>query len=108
MTTQIKRRQQDLAGKQSGALMSLCSGRAASKGVISISDSLHICQFFQCFRSLVEEVDEREIFKGSENRLVMSQTYTHEFLCRYALFKYPFDQQVINIEACTLSTQNLY
>ena len=57
----------------------------------------------------MEEVDEREIFDGSENRLVMSQTYTHEFLCRYALFKYPFDQQVEkNNETCTLSTQNLY
>ena len=56
----------------------------------------------------MEEVDEREIFDGSENRLVMSQTYTHEFLCRYALFKYPFDQQVVNNETCTLSTQNLY
>ena len=48
----------------------------------------------------MEEVDEREIFDGSENRLVMSQTYTHEFLCRYALFKYPFDQQVVNNDTC--------
>ena len=45
-------------------------------------------------RSGVEEVDEREIFKGSENRLSMFQTYTHKFFCRFTLHKYPFDEQV--------------
>ena len=51
-------------------------------------------------RSGVEEVDEREIFKGSENRLSMYQTYTHKFLCRYTLQKYPFDQQVNIVLLC--------
>ena len=41
----------------------------------------------------MEEVDEREIFKGSENRLTLKQTYTHEFQCLYRLGNYPFDKQ---------------
>ena len=41
-----------------------------------------------------EEVDEREIFKGSENLLRMSQKYTHEFHCVFRLANYPFDSQV--------------
>ena len=28
-------------------------------------------------------VDEKEIFKGSENRLTLKQTYTHVFQCLY-------------------------
>ena len=47
------------------------------------------------YRSGVEEVDEREIFKGSENKLTMRQTYTHEFQCLYLLQNYPFDAQVV-------------
>ena len=46
------------------------------------------------FRSGPEEVDEREIFKGSENPITMSQKYTHEFQCPFDLTKYPFDRQV--------------
>ena len=46
-------------------------------------------------RSGDEEVDEREIFKGSENKLTMRQTYTHEFQCMYRLHEYPFDTQVM-------------
>ena len=49
----------------------------------------------------MEEVDEREIFKGSENRLIMRQTYTHEFLCLYNLYSYPFDQQACDINITT-------
>ena len=45
-------------------------------------------------RSRVEEVDEAEIFKGSENKLTMNQTYTWEFQCKYLLQRYPFDTQV--------------
>ena len=45
-------------------------------------------------RSGVEEVDEAEIFKGSENKLTMNQTYTWEFQCKYQLQRYPFDTQV--------------
>ena len=45
----------------------------------------------------MEEVDEREIFEGSENRLTLNQTYTHEFQCLYDLEKYPFDKQECSI-----------
>ena len=41
-----------------------------------------------------ESVDETEIFSGSENSLVMNQTYTHTFQCNYQLSLYPFDTQV--------------
>ena len=40
-----------------------------------------------------EVVDETRIFKGSENRLRMQQTYAHKFQCRYDLETYPFDTQ---------------
>ena len=46
----------------------------------------------------MEEVDEREIFMGSENTLTMKQTYTHEFQCSFKLAKYPFDGQTCSIE----------
>ena len=39
-------------------------------------------------------LDETQIFKGTENLLKMSQTYTHEFQCVYQLSNYPFDTQV--------------
>ena len=39
-------------------------------------------------------LDETLIFKGTENVLQMSQTYTHEFQCVYQLSDYPFDTQV--------------
>ena len=52
-------------------------------------------------RSGLEEVDEREIFKGSENRLIMTQTYTHEFQCVYRLDNYPFDKQTCSIDLTT-------
>ena len=38
-------------------------------------------------------VDETEIFKGTDNDLVMMQTYTHKFQCPFDLKKYPFDMQ---------------
>ena len=41
-----------------------------------------------------EVVDETRIFKGSENRLTMQQTYAHKFQCSFKLGKYPFDTQV--------------
>ena len=52
-------------------------------------------------RSEVNEVEEREIFKGSENRLIMTQTYTHEFQCVYRLDNYPFDKQTCSIDMAT-------
>ena len=44
-------------------------------------------------RSDLSFVDETEIFRGSENSLIMNQTYTHEFQCLYNLKHYPFDTQ---------------
>ena len=40
-------------------------------------------------------VDETQVFKGSENNLIMSQTYTREFQCSYDFVRYPFDTQVM-------------
>ena len=45
-------------------------------------------------RSGMDTVDETEIFEGAENILKMTQTYTHEFQCKYKLQRYPFDSQV--------------
>ena len=42
----------------------------------------------------LDMVDESQIFNGSENRLIMSQTYTHKYQCSYELSYYPFDTQV--------------
>ena len=39
---------------------------------------------------------ETQLFKGEENILKMSQTYTHKFQCVYKLAEYPFDTQVSN------------
>ena len=41
-----------------------------------------------------EVLDETYLFKGDENSLTMTQTYTHEFQCVYQLERYPFDTQV--------------
>lgn len=51
----------------------------------------------QFTRSGIEEVDEAEIFEGKENTLIMTQTYTHQFQCKYKLRLYPFDTQVTTI-----------
>ena len=45
-------------------------------------------------RSGVEDVDEIEVFQGSENSLVLSQTHSKRFQCQYRLNNYPFDTQV--------------
>ena len=45
-------------------------------------------------RSSTDEVDEIEIFKGSENPIIMVQSYTKTFKCRYELRAFPFDTQV--------------
>ena len=46
----------------------------------------------------LESVDETEIFNGSLNSLVMNQTYTHTFQCKYKLSFYPFDTQVFQFK----------
>ena len=45
-------------------------------------------------RSGLDQLEERNIFNGSENPLTMSQRYTHEFQCFFRLNYYPFDRQV--------------
>ena len=45
-------------------------------------------------RNSLEDIDEAEIFAGSENSLRMEQTYMHDFQCVFLLSKYPFDTQV--------------
>ena len=45
-------------------------------------------------QTMVDEVDEAEIFAGKQNTLAMYQTYTKSFQCLYNLRKYPFDTQV--------------
>ena len=42
-------------------------------------------------------VDETEIFKGEDNTLIMTQSYTHQFQCLFRLERYPFDTQVVNV-----------
>ena len=51
----------------------------------------------ETLKILGNELDETEIFKGSENSLVMVQSYTHEFQCVYQLENYPFDTQVVEL-----------
>ena len=51
-------------------------------------------------------VEEKEIFKGSENHLTLKQTYTHEFQCLYNLEKYPFDKQDCSINTTTTELDN--
>ena len=41
-----------------------------------------------------DDLDEAWGYKGSANKLIMSQTYTKSFQCLYHLQKYPFDTQV--------------
>ena len=45
-------------------------------------------------KNLMTDIDEAEIFEGSENSFSMEQTYTHAFQCVFMLAKYPFDTQV--------------
>ena len=44
-------------------------------------------------RSGYEVLDETYLFKGDENSLIMTQSYTHDFQCVYQLQRYPFDTQ---------------
>ena len=48
-------------------------------------------------KSGLEIVDEAYIYKGNENTLIMTQTYTHKFQCQYSFENYPFDTQVIQV-----------
>ena len=53
-------------------------------------------------RADIWDVDEAEIFEGSENRITMVQTYSKKFHCTYLLHSYPFDTQVSYVKYCTL------
>ena len=46
-------------------------------------------------RSRLESVDEIEIFRGEDNPLILIQSYTKVFMCKYNLIVFPFDTQVI-------------
>ena len=45
-------------------------------------------------RSELDVVDEIEIFKGIENPLIMLQSFTKDFKCKFSLKVFPFDTQV--------------
>ena len=66
-----------------------------TRGEIGKSD-LKIIRIGNFTRSSLNVVDEIEIFKGSENPIVMVQSYTKTFKCRYELIVFPFDTQVIH------------
>ena len=53
-------------------------------------------------KNLIMNIDEAEIFQGSENTLTMQQTYTHAFQCVFKLAKYPFDSQVFYFFFCLI------
>ena len=48
-------------------------------------------------RSTFDVADEIEIFKGSENKLTVRQTYSKRFHCTYLLHFFPFDTQVCRL-----------
>merc|ERR1711994_662613 len=48
-------------------------------------------------RAGYEVLDETYLFRGDENSLIMTQSYTHDFQCVYQLQRYPFDTQVRKI-----------
>ena len=45
-------------------------------------------------RSGLEYADEVEIFKGEENKVTMTKTYSKRFHCTYLIHYFPFDTQV--------------
>ena len=48
-------------------------------------------------RNPLTEVDEKYLYKGSENKLALRQTHTKRFSCIFMLENYPFDSQVCTI-----------
>lgn len=42
------------------------------------------------------DVDETEVFRGDENHIEMTQSYTKDFKCKYNLLHFPFDTQVVS------------
>ena len=64
-----------------------------TRGALRKSD-IKVIRMGNFIRSSSDVVDEIEIFKGSENPIVMVQSYTKTFQCRYELLVFPFDTQV--------------
>ena len=55
----------------------------------------------------LEFIDETEFFSGSENSLIMNQSYTRTFQCIYRLAHYPFDTQVFKFKRLPKAQQTL-
>ena len=45
----------------------------------------------------LDVLEETEVFRGKENPIHMTQSYTKEFKCEYNFQVFPFDNQVRNI-----------
>ena len=46
----------------------------------------------------IDDVDEKTIYKGSDNPLLYSRSYTKVFACDFKLALYPFDTQKCKID----------
>ena len=46
-------------------------------------------------RAGLEDVDEAEIFEGTEKKISLVQTHSIQFHCTYLLHDFPFDTQVV-------------
>ena len=57
-------------------------------------------------RNGYEMLHETYYFKGDENTLIMTQSYTHDVQCVYQLHRYPFDTQVRVRMTCCNSYEN--
>ena len=59
------------------------------------------------YTSPLEDIQNDHIYFGSENVLVLSQTYTTSFTCKFDMGSYPFDVQkcsmIFVLEVCILS-----
>ena len=53
-------------------------------------------------RSGYEVIDEAYVFKGDENSLIMTQSYTHDFQCVYELERYPGEIKLPNTNSLTM------
>ena len=53
-----------------------------------------------CSQSGFDVLEEIEIFRGAENPIIMLQSYTKIFTCKYDFKVFPFDTQVVSIYSC--------
>ena len=61
----------------------------------NIKSTIFITREGEFTRAGLENVDEAEIFEGSENKITLIQTRSIQFHCTYLLHDFPFDTQVI-------------